>query len=65
MEPGVDVATQIEDKELFDFKLEVEPVLSVLVGKTIEQARIELCEEDERIQEKQHRVYCFILTLSK
>jgi len=54
--PGVDVATQIEDTELFDFKLEVEPVLSVLVGKTLEQARLELCEEDERVEEKRHRM---------
>jgi len=56
LEPGVDVATQIEDYELFDFVLEVEPILQVLVGKTLEQAQTELREEDERIEEKRHRV---------
>ena len=50
------MATQIEDYELFDFVLEVEPILQVLVGKTLEQAQTELREEDERIEEKRHRV---------
>ncbi|XP_060745414.1 radial spoke head protein 3 homolog [Tachysurus vachellii] len=44
---GKDAATQIEDGELFDFDLEVEPVLQVLVGKTIEQALLEVLEEEE------------------
>ena len=65
LEAGVDVATQIEDSELFDFKLEVEPVLSVLVGKTLEQAHIELCEEDEKLEEKRHRVYFVFVKLVK
>ena len=47
---GVDVATQIEayEPDLFDQILEVEPVLQVLVGKSVEQARMELIEELER-----------------
>lgn len=36
---GADVATQILPGELFDFDLEVRPILEVLVGKTSEQAR--------------------------
>ena len=56
LEPGVDVSTQIEDCELFDYILEVEPILQVLVGKTLEQAQTELREEDERIEEKRHKV---------
>ncbi|XP_051510821.1 radial spoke head protein 3 homolog [Myxocyprinus asiaticus] len=44
---GRDVATQIEDGELFDFDMEVQPVLQVLVGKTIEQALLEVEEEEE------------------
>lgn len=44
---GVDVATQVYDGELFDFDVEVEPILDVLVGKTIEQALMEVMEEEE------------------
>uniref|UniRef100_A0A8C5PNK0 Radial spoke head 3 n=1 Tax=Leptobrachium leishanense TaxID=445787 RepID=A0A8C5PNK0_9ANUR len=44
---GVDIATQILDGELFDFDLEVKPMLEVLVGKTIEQALLEVMEEEE------------------
>ncbi|KAM4713747.1 radial spoke head protein 3 homolog [Anableps anableps] len=44
---GIDVETQIEEGELFDFDLEVQPVLEVLVGKTIEQSLLEVMEEEE------------------
>ncbi|XP_029983615.1 radial spoke head protein 3 homolog [Sphaeramia orbicularis] len=44
---GKDVATQIEEGELFDFDREVQPVLEVLVGKTMEQALLEVMEEEE------------------
>ncbi|XP_021248080.1 radial spoke head protein 3 homolog isoform X1 [Numida meleagris] len=44
---GRDVATQIEEGELFDFDVEVKPILEVLVGKTIEQALLEVMEEEE------------------
>ncbi|XP_075453876.1 radial spoke head protein 3 homolog isoform X2 [Ascaphus truei] len=44
---GADIATQILDGELFDFDLEVKPMLEVLVGKTIEQALLEVMEEEE------------------
>ncbi|XP_007646360.2 radial spoke head protein 3 homolog isoform X2 [Cricetulus griseus] len=44
---GKDVATQILIGELFDFDLEVKPMLQVLVGKTIEQALLEVMEEEE------------------
>ena len=33
--------------KLFDFDLEVKPLLQVLVGKTIEQALLEVMEEEE------------------
>ena len=33
--------------QLFDFNVEVKPVLEVLVGKTIEQALMEVMEEEE------------------
>ncbi|CEG37518.1 flagellar radial spoke protein [Plasmopara halstedii] len=44
---GVDVATQIEINDLFDFDLEVEPILEVLVGKGLELGMLELLEENE------------------
>merc|ERR1719282_1154495 len=44
---GVDVETQIEEGELFDFDVEVEPILEVLVGKTLEQSMMEVLEEEE------------------
>ncbi|NXP04903.1 RSPH3 protein, partial [Thinocorus orbignyianus] len=47
---GQDVATQIEEGELFDFDVEVKPILEVLVGKTIEQALLEVMEEEELAQ---------------
>ncbi|XP_034554764.1 radial spoke head protein 3 homolog [Notolabrus celidotus] len=44
---GKDVETQIEEGELFDFDREVQPLLEVLVGKTIEQSLEEVMEEEE------------------
>ncbi|KAG7199091.1 hypothetical protein KM043_017986 [Ampulex compressa] len=44
---GQDACTQIEPGELFDYDTEVQPILEVLVGKTIEQALIEVLEEEE------------------
>lgn len=42
-------ATQIydQDPELFDFKAEVQPMLNVLVSKTLEQSLMEVQEEEE------------------
>ncbi|KAG7392709.1 Radial spoke head protein 3 [Phytophthora boehmeriae] len=44
---GVEAATQIDGGDLFDFDLEVEPILEVLVGKTLELGMLELLEEIE------------------
>ena len=33
--------------QLFDFDIEVKPILEVLVGKTIEQSLLEVMEEEE------------------
>jgi len=44
---GKDVETQIYEGDLFDFNLEVKPILEVLVGKTLEQSQIEVLEEEE------------------
>lgn len=52
---GVDQATQIEHGELFDFDMEVEPILEVLVGKTLEQSMMEVLEEEELQNLKRHK----------
>lgn len=44
---GVDITTQILEGDLFDFDIEVKPILEVLVGKTVEQALLEVMEEEE------------------
>lgn len=47
----------ITDLQLFDYDAEVQPILEVLVGKTIEQALVEVLEEEElaAIKEQQRR----------
>jgi hypothetical protein len=44
---GVDIETQVEEDKLFDFDFEVRPIVAVIVGKTIEQAFMEVHEEEE------------------
>eukprot|EP00604_Paraphysomonas_vestita_P001496 CAMPEP_0174822226 /NCGR_PEP_ID=MMETSP1107-20130205/14499_1 /TAXON_ID=36770 /ORGANISM="Paraphysomonas vestita, Strain GFlagA" /LENGTH=334 /DNA_ID=CAMNT_0016040633 /DNA_START=274 /DNA_END=1278 /DNA_ORIENTATION=+ len=44
---GHDATTQIEIGDLFDFDLEVEPILEVLCGKTIQNSMLELMQEEE------------------
>ncbi|NWR85487.1 RSPH3 protein, partial [Furnarius figulus] len=52
---GKDIATQIEEGELFDFDIEVKPILEVLVGKTVEQALLEVMEEEELAHLRAHQ----------
>lgn len=49
---------QVLDKtsELFDFDLEVEPILQVLVGKSLEHAQIEVIEEHEKNELRRHKI---------
>lgn len=53
---GVDTGTCIEQGELFDFDLSVEPMLQVLVGKSFDQALQEVLEEEEikKLQRQRH-----------
>jgi len=44
---GIDETTQIEDGDLFVFDFEVEPILEVLINKTLEQSIMEVEEEYE------------------
>lgn len=55
MKIGVDVDTQIEVGDLFDFDFEVEPILEVLVGKTLEQGLMEVMEEEELAAMRAHQ----------
>lgn len=55
MKTGVDIATQIYEGELFDFDTEVDPILEVLVGKTLEQSMMEVMEEEELLAMRQHQ----------
>mmetsp|Transcript_42143 Transcript_42143/g.134733 ORF Transcript_42143/g.134733 Transcript_42143/m.134733 type:complete len:458 (-) Transcript_42143:61-1434(-) len=52
---GVDAVTQIEPGDLFDFDFEVEPVLEVLVGKSLEQGLMEVMEEEELAAMRAHQ----------
>eukprot|EP00163_Fabomonas_tropica_P001389 TRINITY_DN11042_c0_g1_i2.p1 TRINITY_DN11042_c0_g1~~TRINITY_DN11042_c0_g1_i2.p1 ORF type:complete len:384 (+),score=143.88 TRINITY_DN11042_c0_g1_i2:392-1543(+) len=52
---GVDIDTQIYEGDLFDFDLEVEPILEVLVGKTLEQGMMEVMEEEELANMRAHQ----------
>ncbi|XP_062816600.1 radial spoke head protein 3 homolog B isoform X1 [Anolis carolinensis] len=52
---GRDMATQIWEGDLFDFDIEVRPMLEVLVGKTIEQALLEVMEEEELANMRAHQ----------
>ena len=52
---GVSKKTLVEDNELFLFDDEVEPILSVLCGKTLEIARSEVLEEEELAEMKRQQ----------
>jgi len=44
---GINESTQIGDYDLFDYDREVQPILNVLLTKTVEQAILEVEEETE------------------
>lgn len=44
---GINKETQIGDYDLFDYDREVQPILNVLLTKTVEQALLEVEEETE------------------
>lgn len=52
---GIDKITQIEDHELFEYDVEVQPILDVLLTKSIEQATLEVEEEHEMAQIKKFK----------
>ena len=52
---GVSKKTLVEDNELFLYEEEVEPILSVLCGKTLELARMEVLQEEEIAEMKRQQ----------
>ena len=44
---GRDIETQIQRGDLFNFDTEVDPILDAMVGKTLEQAMLEVLQEEE------------------
>mmetsp|Transcript_23766 Transcript_23766/g.33253 ORF Transcript_23766/g.33253 Transcript_23766/m.33253 type:complete len:359 (+) Transcript_23766:209-1285(+) len=52
---GVDKSTDIKPGDLFDFDLEVEPILEVLVGKSLDHALMEVLEEEELKDLQNHK----------
>ncbi|XP_053663758.1 radial spoke head protein 3 homolog [Anopheles marshallii] len=52
---GCDASTEILDGELFDFDVEVQPIIEVLVSRTLEQALVEVLHEEEIAEMKQQQ----------
>jgi len=54
---GIDVECQIEDGDLFNFDEEVQPLVHIIVSKTLEESRREVLEEEElkHIKEQQQK----------
>jgi hypothetical protein len=52
---GIDEETQVDEPELFDWEFEVQPIVSTIVGKTIEQAFMEVHEEEELANVRRHK----------
>jgi radial spoke head protein 3 len=47
---GINTATQIEQNELFSFDKEVKPILAILTTKALENAALEIEEEEELLK---------------
>ncbi|KAH3756625.1 flagellar radial spoke protein [Pelomyxa schiedti] len=57
---GVDQTTQIEPQEaelLFNFDRDIGPVVDSIVGRTLQQALLEVLEEEELKALRQHRIH--------
>lgn len=55
---GIDASTEIIDGELFDFDMEVQPILETLIGRTLQQALSEVIHEEEiaELREQQQKM---------
>ena len=55
---GIDVETQVNDGDLFNFTQEVKPLVSIIVSKTLEDSRREVLEEEEiKVMKQQQEKY--------
>ncbi len=52
---GIDKECQIEDGDLFNFDEEVQPLVHIIVSKTLEESRREVLEEEELIHIKEQQ----------
>lgn len=52
---GIDIEIQVVESDLFDFDFEVQPIVSTIVSKTLEQAFLEVHEEEELIAIRRHK----------
>ncbi|OHS96624.1 radial spoke head protein 3 [Tritrichomonas foetus] len=52
---GIDIEIQVEEADLFDFDFEVQPIVATIVGKTLEQAFLEVNEEEELANIRRHK----------
>jgi hypothetical protein len=52
---GIDQETQVDEVELFDWEFEVQPIVATIVGKTLEQAFMEVHEEEELANVRRHK----------
>ena len=62
---GIDVSTQVEDSDLFDFDVEVEPILQAIVGNTLEKSLAEVIEEADLEEELQAREVFELVRISE
>ena len=56
---GMDVGTQVnpETGDLFSFDVEVQPILDVIISKTMEQALMEVRQEEQLLDLRQRKVW--------
>ena len=62
---GIDVGTQVGDNDLFDFDVEVEPILQIIVGSTLEKSLAEVIEEMDLEEELQAREVFELVRISE
>ena len=55
---GIDKETEVGDYDLFNYDREVQPILNVLLNKTVEQAMLEVEEETELSEIKKFKEEC-------
>lgn len=53
---GTNIGTHMDELELFDFDSSVQPILEVIIGKSMDQGLLEVIQEEELKLLKAHRV---------